>query len=35
MKLKSPDKYTVITLILGAIAGFGLIEIGRGITKIF
>jgi hypothetical protein len=29
MKLKTPDKYTLLTLIFGVIAGFGLIEIGK------
>jgi hypothetical protein len=35
MKIKTPDKYTAITLIFGVIAGFGLMAIGKTITRIF
>lgn len=33
--MKPPDKYTILTLIFGIIAGFGLMAIGKAITKIF
>jgi hypothetical protein len=29
MKIKTPDKYTILTLIFGVIAGFGLMAIGK------
>jgi hypothetical protein len=35
MKPRTPDKYTILTLIFGVIAGFGLMAIGKAIIKIF
>lgn len=32
--MKTPDKYTILALIFGLITGFGLIVIGKAITKI-